>query len=313
MIGKVVFILAVCLAVTQSGNPAVGKPWTWKRRYPTASPNIRNVSFSKIFSEEVEIPYVPGTWTAAGSVAASVEAETRIVGGTEATPHAFPWQVALFLDETSFCGGSLISDEWILTAAHCTSGRTMVQIILGAHDLGKYESTQVVMTSFDFFEHEGWNPDLLGNDLALVRLPKKVIFNSYIQYVYLPHRSDQNDNMVGKIVTASGWGMPSDAAWGVLIKLRTVNIPVISNEECIKASGILPSKVLCTSGAGGRGACFGDSGGPLTYKTRGRREIRGVVSFETSEKCEDGTPNGYTSVTAYLDWIETKTGIAVDD
>merc|ERR1712107_205407 len=58
---------------------------------------------------------------------------SRIVGGYEAVPHSFPWMAALFVDEQWFCGGTLISDEWVLTAAHCANGASSMRIMLGAH------------------------------------------------------------------------------------------------------------------------------------------------------------------------------------
>ncbi|MPC57182.1 Chymotrypsin BI [Portunus trituberculatus] len=75
----------------QSGNPAAGKPWHWKSPKPLVTP--------------------------IGPVKSA-----RIVGGEEATPHSWPHQVALFIDNMYFCGGSLISNEWVLTAAHCADG-----------------------------------------------------------------------------------------------------------------------------------------------------------------------------------------------
>ncbi|XP_069971033.1 chymotrypsin BI-like [Penaeus vannamei] len=85
-------LLFVCVAIA-TGNPAAGNPWIWKSPQPLVEPLG-------------PLPGVP-----------------RIVGGTEAAPHSWPHQVALFIDNSQFCGGSLISSEWVLTAAHCMDGR----------------------------------------------------------------------------------------------------------------------------------------------------------------------------------------------
>ncbi|XP_076042404.1 brachyurin-like isoform X2 [Oratosquilla oratoria] len=298
----------------QSGNPAAGKPWTWKPRHPTVSPNIRNLPLGLVdkLLKKDETTRVPGTWRPASCGTMSAEAIARIVGGTEAVPHSYPWQVALFIDRSFFCGGALISDEWILTAAHCTDGGSSIEITLGAHNLQAFEPSQVTMTSYNFFEHENWISFLLMNDIALVKLPQKVTFNEYIQPVCLPHRSDMSDTMAGSTVTASGWGKMSDDAMGTTNILRNVDLPVITNDECAMTfGGVITKNVICTSGAGGRSTCQGDSGGPLNYKAHSRVETRGIVSFG-SNKCEQGLPAVFTRVTAYLDWIETKTGIAID-
>merc|ERR1712130_528002 len=72
----------------------------------------------------------------------------RIVGGDEATPHQYPWMAALFIDDKWFCGGTLISDEWVMTAGHCADDATSVEVMLGAH-----------------------------NDIALIKLPEPIEFN----------------------------------------------------------------------------------------------------------------------------------------
>merc|ERR1712133_235131 len=75
----------------------------------------------------------------------------KIVGGEEATPHSYPWMAALFIDDSWFCGGSLISDEWILTAAHCTTDAHTARILLGAHDVkAADEEGRIEVVSTDF-------------------------------------------------------------------------------------------------------------------------------------------------------------------
>ncbi|XP_047486380.1 chymotrypsin BI [Penaeus chinensis] len=269
MIGKLSLLL-VCVAVA-SGNPAAGKPWHWKSPKPLVDPRIH------------------------------VNATPRIVGGVEATPHSWPHQAALFIDDMYFCGGSLISNEWVLTAAHCMDGAGFVEVVLGAHNIRENEASQVSIVSTDFFTHENWNSWLLTNDIALIRLPSPVSTNSNIKTVRLP----SSDVSVGTTVTPTGWGRPSDSASGISDVLRQVNVPVMTNDECNSVYGIVGDGVVCIDGTGGKSTCNGDSGGPLNLNGM----TYGITSFGSSAGCEKGYPAAFTRVHYYLDWIEQKTGV----
>ncbi|KAK8405268.1 hypothetical protein O3P69_001679 [Scylla paramamosain] len=264
-------VLLVCLSVA-SGNPAAGKPWHWKSRMPVLDAN--------------------GSFKPSG----------RIVGGTEATPHSWPHQVALFIDSMYFCGGSLISNEWVLTAAHCTDGARSIEVVMGAHNIRLEESSQVSVRTTDYFVHEEWNPSTLSNDVSVIRLPSPVTFNGYINKVALP-RSDLN---VGDTVTPTGWGKNSDLAGGITDKLRQVSNKIITVSDCEAVYGsIIDHRIVCTSTTGGKGTCNGDSGGPLNKNGK----TYGITSFVASAGCESGLPDGFTRIVEFLDWIEKKTGV----
>merc|ERR1711892_1415662 len=101
----------------------------------------------------------------------------RIVGGAEATPHSYPWMAALFVDDAWFCGGTLISDEWVLTAAHCATDASEMKVMLGAHNVrDDSEEGRLELVTRDFFTHEKYSQITLHNDLALVHLPEAVNF-----------------------------------------------------------------------------------------------------------------------------------------
>merc|ERR1711915_984759 len=128
----------------------------------------------------------------------------RIVGGFEAEPNQWPWQVALFVDNAWFCGGSLISENYVLTAAHCVDGASYFDIMAGAHNVRESsEPNRVEITSF----------------------------NGYIKPSCLPDMGDTADP--DELVTATGWGKPSDNAGGISPVLRMVeDLPIITNAEC---------------------------------------------------------------------------------
>merc|ERR1712228_11720 len=242
------------------------------------------------------------------------QAEDRIVGGHEAQENQWPWQVALFIDDAWFCGGALISENYVLTAAHCADGASYFDIMAGAHNVRQAsEPHRVEITSYNGWTHPGWNTQDLSNDIALIELPSPIDFNDYIKPSCMPADGDTAD--VGELVTCTGWGKPSDSAGGISPVLRMVeDLPIISNAECNGVYGIVGSGVVCIDTTGGKGTCNGDSGGPLNMKaevTKAGQQWKqvGIVSFGASAGCEVGYPAGFTRVEYYLDWIMSETNM----
>merc|ERR1711971_852075 len=236
----------------------------------------------------------------------------RIVGGHEAAENEWPWQVALFIDDAWFCGGSIISDEYIMTAAHCADGASYFNILAGAHDVrASSEPHRVEITSYNGWTHPNWDHNTLANDIALIELPSPLEFNDYIKPACMPMAGDTAD--VGETVTCTGWGKPSDSAGGISPVLRMVeDRPIISNSDCNDVYGIVGSGVVCIDTTGGKGTCNGDSGGPLNMphstKSAGDKWKQvGVVSFGASAGCEVGYPAGFTRTEYYLDWVCSET------
>ena len=213
--------------------------------------------------------------------------EDRIVGGVEATEHTWPWQVALFIDDAWFCGGSIISENYILTAAHCADDAGYFDVMAGAHDVrASSEPHRVEVTSYNGWTHPQWNTQDLSNDLALIELPSPLPMSDYITTSCLPSAGDVPS--VGTMATVTGWGKPSDSAGGISDVLREVrDVPVMSNSDCNDVYGIVGDGVICIDTAGGRGSCNvrtsdnfkfnvkqylyiqGDSGGPFIVKADG--------------------------------------------
>ncbi|KDR14900.1 Chymotrypsin BI [Zootermopsis nevadensis] len=268
--------------------------------------------WSNLLSLEPKLPHYPFV---RGNLSPG---SSRITGGQEADPHQFPHQVGILIETssgTAFCGGSVLSNEWILTAAHCAVEGSSFEVILGAHRVLEQEASQVLVKTTEKHVHPNWDSATLENDIALLKLPVKVELNDDIKSVRLPSRGQLNENFANADTTVSGWGKDSDSASTISPVLRFVQSPVISNLQCdIYYLGLINDGHICTSGSGGKSTCSGDSGGPLIITESDRLPTQiGLVSFGISLGCEIGWPPAFTRITAFLSWIESTTGIPIRD
>merc|ERR1712002_854995 len=239
--------------------------------------------------------------------------KTKIVGGDEAVEHQFPWIVALFIDHAWFCGGALISEKWVLTAAHCVDGANYFEVMAGAHNVrATSEPHRIEISSYNGFTHEKWDRHTLKNDIALIELPEAVQFNDYIKPSCLPEAGDAVVN--GDLLSVTGWGKPSDHASSISPVLRMVHdIPAMENSKCNQYYHIVGDGIVCLDTTGGS-SCNGDSGGPLMSKQQskasGQKWIQdGIVSFGSTMGCEVGAPAGFTRTEYYREWISTNSGV----
>nr|AGM32844.1 trypsin-like serine protease [Coptotermes formosanus] len=217
----------------------------------------------------------------------------------------FPWQVALIVENSWSCGGSLISSQWVLTAALCAG--SSYEIVLGANRYDGSESGSLVVTSTTTILHPDYDGNL-NNDIALIQLPSAISFTDYIKPIRLRYVAS---DLAGEVARVSGWGKTSEDSSGISPTLQYVDLTVITNTECADVFGsfITPSK-LCTATTGGQSTCSGDGGGPLVYKeSDGVYTQVGIVSFTATAGCEQGYPAGFTRVNCYLRWIDDITGI----
>ena len=190
----------------------------------------------------------------------------RIVGGTETEVNEYPWQAAVITKSGGFCGGSLVSDLWVLTAAHCTDGQSVagVQVHLGQHDLfSATESKLLRMGVQKIVEHPDYNTRTTNNDFSLLKMSSKVDFadNPHVRPVCLPRSLTQSYSGYSAIV--SGWGTTSSGG-NMASKLQEVEVEVLSNQQC-KNTGYNPAwitpEMMCAGvSGGGKDSCQGDSG-----------------------------------------------------
>lgn len=238
-----------------------------------------------------------------------VSTNTRIVGGTTADPKAWPWMVALLSNSNKnfFCGGALLNSHYVLTAAHCTFGVANNAIVarLGEYDFrdnGEFHDDYAVV---EIKRHGLYSRRTLRNDIALLKLEKTVVFNEFIKTICLP---DGGKTYVGEIATLAGWGnLAGNLVGGGTTSniLQEASFPVQSNDECTRVHGIsiAPSLICTSSKDGDKGACNGDSGGPLMLLDKNNRwKVIGLVSWGR-RGCNPEFPTVYTRVTHFLEWI----------
>ncbi|XP_013889514.1 cationic trypsin [Austrofundulus limnaeus] len=245
-----------------------------------------------------------------GLASLNTKEESRIVGGQTATPGAWPWQAYLQIpvsgSSTSFslCGGSLISNQWVLTAAHCfqNSASKGVTIYLGRQNPNNFNPNEQQFTASQVIVHPNHNSETNDNDVALLQLSSTVTFNKYISPVCLATADSVFPAGLNSWVT--GFGTTSSGG-SVSTTLQEVNIPIVSNSACNAVHGSITSNMICAGlTQGGKDSCQGDSGGPLVSKNGTRWVQAGVVSF--GDGCaRPNIPGVYARVSRYESWISS--------
>lgn len=291
--------------------PATESPNT---RGPTNRPPQRSSRRPPTRQPPTRVPPTQGPPPPQGACGRPQNSANRVIAGRDAKPNSWPWQALMLKSGIASCGGTLISDRWVVTAAHCIKGMTnspgSFTIRLGEHDRSKSEGTEQDVPVERVIAHPNyaWNKDY---DIGLFKLARPVQMNKYVQPACLPSR----DAPVGQNCYITGWGSTKFMGGSVTV-LQQAAMPVVSNDVCERANkpqnGVkVTPRMICTGHGGSTriSGCHGDSGGPLVCSIGGRWEVHGAVSHgEKTCSTKMGTYTVFARVNAVLLWIRDTMG-----
>jgi len=240
---------------------------------------------------------------------------TKIVGGKDAIPYSWPWQVALFKgsfgSNYQFCAGTIIAPQWVVTAGHCFYGSTnpkLFQVKLGVFNKAKNdEPGELVLNVSEIHVNPKYNPSKITFDITLLKLSAEVKYTDHISPICLPAQDEALPD-AGDMTFVTGWGATSQGGPDSPT-LKQVNVPIVSTDDCKAAypGQIYEDTQFCAGYKdGGKDSCQGDSGGPVEYQdpATGTWKQLGITSWGNG--CAQAKYYGvYSKVSAYIDWINT--------
>ncbi|XP_055547588.1 uncharacterized protein LOC129731533 [Wyeomyia smithii] len=241
----------------------------------------------------------------------------RIIGGVAAKAGEIPWHVAIFHDDQYQCGGSIISQRSILTAAHCltkeNSNETlqldMLKVYIGIVDMGQVEDYFYHAVS-SVVIHRDYNAAQHTTDIGIVKLKKDIIFNSFIKPVCLYGNTTDISAFYSRYGKVAGWGFNRNGV--VSNVLNYLDMPVVSQKKCsqtnVQYNTVLAhGESFCAGHTDGNSVCNGDSGGGLVFVENLRYYLRGIVSISAQKRnqlmCDPNRYSVFTDVSKFLKWI----------
>jgi len=240
----------------------------------------------------------------------SAQLQTKIVGGDAAMPGQFPSTVSLQATFGHMCGGTLVAQDWVLTAGHCVSdpGFLPESIFIGSHDLFDNTSGETFGIKEIIIHPEYALQSDISYDYAMIQLDRPAFGHTVVELF-----SGDRSSLAFEDLTATGWGSTFEADPHGSNNLLMVEVPYIDDFSCYQmfqenypgAEDILDESMFCAGlPEGGKDSCQGDSGGPLYYWDSSIQEYiqAGVVSWGFG-CAREGSPGVYAEVALAYDWI----------
>ncbi|XP_061242188.1 kallikrein-8-like [Bos javanicus] len=227
--------------------------------------------------------------------------ENKVLEGKECKPHSQPWQTALFQGVRLICGGVLIEDNWVLTAAHCQKKKYMVR--MGEHSLKKKDESEQERAVARSIPHPCYNNSKNDHsyDVMLIQLRGRVSLGPKVKPIKLADHCPQ----VGQKCTISGWGTVTSPREKFPDTLNCAEVKIIPQDQCEKAyPGQVTDSMVCASDSSGADTCQGDSGGPLVCNG----VLHGITSWGSDPCGRPEKPGVYSKVCRSLDWIKKTIG-----
>jgi secreted trypsin-like serine protease len=243
------------------------------------------------------------------------EEEAKIIGGEDADIADYPWQAYILYSTGGYvysCGGTIIGDKWILTAAHCTTDKD--EVFVDAGDMRVYTGSSAPYSGDQYqvktiIRHENYDKYTYANDIALLKLETEIT-TANATPIKLLTRGDASEGYTdpGVMSTVTGWGLISVDPEVSATTLQMVNLPIVSRQVASQVWGGIPANVIMAGyNNGNKDACRGDSGGPLVVPVGDEGfKVAGIVSWGNRD-CD--TYGAYTEVSAFEEWIRNNTGI----
>lgn len=232
--------------------------------------------------------------------------DTRIVGGVRCYLGGCPWQVLIRnFKGQDFCGGSLISSRWVISASHCFEDVNPHHVTIGDFDKFRRDQDEQKIAVLKYYIHPYYNGLYFDNDIALLHLRSEVQFNDFAIPICLPNPSLARMLLQeGETGMVSGWGSTRYMGPSSRFLLK-VSLPVVSQTTCMQSTQqVITGSMFCAGySVEARDSCKGDSGGPFVMSFRNTWYLMGVISW--GEGCaEEGKYGVYTRVSDYIQWIK---------